>query len=68
MTQKQEDEFRLRKAKEDIARCEQEEMQARSKLNECTASTKRAREKYEDLFGKAEAREVARQKAARFHL
>jgi hypothetical protein len=63
MKLRDEDEFRIRNAKEFLADCQRKENEARRALAEASATTKRAREKFESLFLEVEAREVARRKS-----
>ncbi len=57
-----EDQARLRKAKEAIASFQAAENDARRALALAVESTKRAREKFEELFNAEEKREVARRR------
>lgn len=67
MNHETEDQMRLRRAKEADAACREAEDTARKALAAAVESTKRAKEKYEELFLAAEKREVARLRAAYQH-
>lgn len=54
--------IRMRRAKESIEHCQQAEIEARKALASAIESTKRAREKYQELFMAEEGREYARRK------
>lgn len=62
-----EEQTRLRRAKDAIAYCQASETEARKALSAAMESTKRAREKYEELFLAAENREVTRRRATYYH-
>jgi hypothetical protein len=64
MHSEEEDKLRLRKAQEFLTHCRETENQARIALASAVESTKRAKEKYEDLFTQCEARASARIRAA----
>lgn len=66
-TTETEDQTRVRRAKEAVALCQSRENEARKALAEAAESTKRAREKYEELFAASEQREVARRRAQYNH-
>lgn len=57
-----EDQTRLRRAKEAIATFQAREIEARKALLDAVEATKRARERYEELFLAAEQREYIRRK------
>lgn len=59
----QEDQDRVRKANEFLTYCREAEDQARNSLYQATTRTKRAKEKFEQIFAECEARMVARRKA-----
>lgn len=59
----QEDNFRLKKAQENVAHCRNAETEARAALHSASESTKRAKEKYDSLFAECESRAVARRKS-----
>ena len=60
MINETEHQTRLRMAKQSIVACQDAEAEARKVLASATESTKRAREKYEELFMAEEKRECAR--------
>ena len=60
MTAEQEDKFRMKKAEEFVAYCQNAENEARRVLAEYSDRTKRAREKLSTLFQEVEARTVKR--------
>lgn len=60
MNNESEHQTRLRRAKESVAACQDAEVVARKVLAAATESTKRAREKYEELFMAEEKRECDR--------
>jgi hypothetical protein len=60
MNNETEDQTRLRRAKEAMASCQSAENEARKSLALAVESTKRSREKYEELFLAEEKREVFR--------
>jgi hypothetical protein len=62
MSNETENQTRLRRAKEALAFCQAAEVEARKALASATESTKRAREKYEELFMAEENAERARRK------
>jgi hypothetical protein len=57
-----ESQTRLRRAKESVIALQAAEAEARKALADATESTKRAREKYEELFVNEEKAERARRK------
>ncbi len=67
MNTETEHQTRLRRAKEAIASCQSREVDARKALVDACDSTKRAREKYEELFLAEEQREAARRRQAYDH-
>lgn len=67
MNNETEDQTRCRRAKEAVAICQERENELRKALADAVESTKRAREKYSELFQAAENREVARLKASYNH-
>lgn len=58
-----ENQTRLRRAKEAIAAFRETEAAARKALNDATEATKRAKERYEELFLAEEKAEAARRKS-----
>jgi hypothetical protein len=63
-----ENQIRLRRAKEALANWREVEAEARRALTEAMESTKRAKEKYEELFANEEKAEVERRKADYRHV
>lgn len=59
------DNFRVRKAQEYLAHCREGENELRRRLAEAVEATKRAKEKYENLFMDCEARAAKRRKDGR---
>lgn len=67
MIHETEDQTRLRRAKEALAQYRQREDEARKALAAAVESTKRAKEKYEEMYLAEEKREVERLKASYLH-
>lgn len=67
MSGETEDQTRLRRAKEALAAYKLSEEEARKALAAAVEATKRAREKYEELFLAVENREAARLRASYNH-
>lgn len=63
MSAEQEDNTRLRKAQEFLAYSRERENEARKSLLDAVAQTKRAKEKYEELFNECERRATLRRKS-----
>lgn len=57
--------MRLQRAKEYLAYCREAENDSRRSLNDAVNRTKRAKEKYDDLFDACEKRACARIRAER---
>ena len=64
MIHETEDQIRLRRAKEALQACQMQENQARKALADAVSTTKRARERHEELFLAEEKQEVARRQQA----
>lgn len=67
MKNETDDQIRLRRAKEAIDSLRDKENELRKALAMAVDATKRARERYEELFDAAEKREVARKMAQYNH-
>lgn len=58
-----ENQTRLRRAKETLAACREAEAEARKVLASAVESTRRAKERHEELFALEEQHEIARRRA-----
>lgn len=67
MNHETEDQTRLRRAKEAVAACRDTEDEARKALAAAVESTKRSKDKYEELFLASEKREATRLRAIYLH-
>lgn len=67
MIHETEDQTRLRRAKESISACQDRENECRRALAAAAESTKRARERFEEIYLAAEKHEVTRLRAQHNH-